>query len=73
MKYVVLTTRHHNGFCLWETDTADFHPGSHGQKRDLVRPFAEAMHAAGLKVGFYYPFADWHHPDYPDARDWPSG
>ncbi len=75
MKYVVLTTRHHDGFCLWETDTTSFHAGNHGPKRDLVQPFAEAMRAAGLKVGFYYSFADWHHLDYPEpyARDWPSG
>ena len=75
MKYVVLTTRHHDGFCLWDTDTTDFNAVKLGPKRDLVRPFAEAMRAAGLKVGFYYSFADWHHPDYPDAyaRDWPDG
>ena len=75
MKYVVLTTRHHDGFCLWDTDTTDFNAAKLGPKRDLVRPFAEAMRAAGLKVGFYYSFADWHHPDYPDAyaRDWPDG
>ncbi len=75
MKYVVLTTRHHDGFCLWDTDTTDFNAVKLGPKRDLIRPFAEAMRAAGLKVGFYYSFADWHHPDYPDAyaRDWPNG
>ena len=74
MKYVVLTTRHHDGFCLWDTKTTDFNAVKLGPERDLVRPFADAMRAAGLKVGFYYSFADWHHADYPDpyARDWPS-
>ena len=74
MKYVVLTTRHHDGFCLWDTDTTDFHAARIGPERDLVRPFADAVRAAGLKVGFYYSVADWHHSDYPDpyARDWPD-
>ena len=74
MKYVVLTTRHHDGFCLWDTDTTGYNAATMGPERDLVRPFAEAVRAAGLKVGFYYSVADWHHPDYPDAyaRDWPT-
>lgn len=74
MKYVVLTTRHHDGFALWETRTSDRHAGRVGPKRDLVGPFVEAVRSAGLKVGFYYSFADWYHPDYPGAycRDWPD-
>lgn len=75
MGYVVLTTRHHDGFCLWDTATTDFNAARIGPQRDLVRPFVDALRAAGLKVAFYYSFADWHHPDYPDAyaRDWPAG
>lgn len=74
MKYIVLTTRHHDGFALWDTQTSDFNAARIGAKRDLVRPFVEAVRAAGLKVGFYYSGADWSHPDYPDAfaRDWPQ-
>jgi alpha-L-fucosidase len=74
MKYIVLTTRHHDGFCLWDTKTTDFNAVRLGPQRDLVRPFAEAARAAGLKVGFYYSVADWSHPDYPGAyhRDWPT-
>lgn len=74
MGYVVLTTRHHDGFALWPTATSDFHSGNYGPKRDLVGPFVEAVRAAGLKVGLYYSPADWSHPDYPGAffRDWPG-
>lgn len=75
MKYMVLTTRHHDGFCLWDTRTSEFNSAKMGPKRDLVREFAEAVRDGGLKLGFYYSFADWHHPDYPGAyeRDWPNG
>jgi alpha-L-fucosidase len=74
MKYIVLTTRHHDGFCLWDTKTTGFNATCLGPGRDLVAPFVDAVRDAGLKVGFYYSFADWHHPDYPDpyARDWPK-
>lgn len=74
MKYVVLTTRHHDGFALWPTKTSDYHVGKLGPGRDLVGPFVEAVRAAGLKVGLYYSVADWFHPDYPGAycRDWPD-
>lgn len=74
MKYIVLTTRHHDGFALWDTQTSPFHAARIGPKRDLVAPFVEAVRSAGLRVGLYYSFADWTHPDYPEAfaRDWPK-
>ncbi len=74
MGYVVLTTRHHDGFALWETETTSFHAARMGPRRDLVAEFVEAVRAEGLRVGFYYSVADWTHPDYPDAfaRDWPE-
>ncbi len=74
MRYVVLTTRHHDGFALWPTKTDPYHAGNIGPKRDLVGPFVEAMREAGLKVGLYYSPAAWHHPDYPGPyfRDWPG-
>ncbi len=73
MKYVVLTTRHHDGFALWDTQTTEFNAARIGPKRDLLTGFVEAMREEGLKVGLYYSVADWGHPDYPDphARDWP--
>ncbi len=74
MKYAILTTRHHDGFALWPTDTNDWHAGRLGPQRDLVGPYVEACRTAGLRVGLYYSVADWHHPDYPGAyyRDWPG-
>lgn len=74
MKYVVLTTRHHDGFALWDTAQDGFHAGRLGPRRDLVGPFVEAVRAAGLRVGLYYSPANWTHPDYPGAyeRDWPT-
>lgn len=75
MKYIVLTTRHHDGFALWDTATTGFNATKIGPKRDLLTPYVAAARRAGLRVGFYYSFADWSHPDYPDAyaRDWPTG
>lgn len=72
MKYAVLTTRHHDGFCLWDTRTTDFNSVKIGAHRDLVAEYVKAMRAAGLRVGFYFSMADWYHPDYPGAhrRDW---
>ena len=74
MKYIVLTTRHHDGFALWDTKWSDFNSVRLGPKRDLVRSFVEAVRKHGLKVGFYYSVADWYHPDYPGSyfRDWPD-
>lgn len=73
MGYLVLTTRHHDGFCLWNTRTTDWNAVRIGPGRDLVGPYVQAAREAGLKVGFYYSGADWTHPDYPGAyeRDWP--
>ncbi len=74
MKYMILTTRHHDGFCLWDTKTTDFNSVKMGPKKDLVREFAEAVRRGGVKLGFYYSVADWSHIDYPGAyeRDWPE-
>jgi alpha-L-fucosidase len=73
MQYVVLTTRHHDGFCLWDSDTTDFTAAKRGPGRDLLEPFVDAVRSEGLRVGFYYSVADWCHPDYPGPfhRDWP--
>ena len=63
VQYVILTTKHHDGFALFPTKTTDFH--FHNDHSDLVQQFVEAMREAGLKVGFYFSLIDWHHPDYP--------
>src|SRR6185437_1849175 len=62
-KYMVLTTKHHEGFCLWDTKLTDYCAAKQGPQRDLVREFVEAARAEGLRVGFYYSLMDWHHPD----------
>jgi len=63
MKYVVLTTKHHEGFCNWDTKLTNYNSVNLGPKRDIVREYVEACRAEGLRVGFYYSLMDWHHPD----------
>jgi len=65
MRYMVLTSKHHEGFCLWDSDLTDYKAPNTPAGRDLLRPFVEAARAEGLRVGFYYSLIDWHHPDYP--------
>ena len=63
MKYMVMTTKHHEGFCLWDTAQTNYNAVKRGPGRDLVREYVEACREFGLKVGFYYSLMDWHHPD----------
>ncbi len=58
-KYIVLTTRHHDGYCLFDTATHDFNAARTGPGRDLVAEYADAARRAGLKVGFYYSVLNW--------------
>jgi alpha-L-fucosidase len=62
-KYMVMTTKHHEGFCLFNSQLTDYNAVRRGPKRDLVAEYVEAARAEGLKVGFYYSLMDWHHPD----------
>ena len=62
MKYVVLTTRHHDGYCLFNSKVSEFNAVQVGPGRDLVAEFASACHQAGMKLGFYYSLTDWHFP-----------
>src|ERR1700744_5610756 len=64
MKYAVLTTKHHEGFTLFDSKYTDYKATNTHAKRDLVKEFVDAFRAEGLKVGFYYSLLDWHHPDY---------
>jgi alpha-L-fucosidase len=64
MKYVVLTTKHHDGFCLWDSALTDYKATNTPAGQDLVTPYVEALRAEGLKVGFYHSLIDWHHPDF---------
>ena len=63
MKYMVLTTKHHDGFCLWDTGQTNYNSVRRGPRRDLVREYVETCREHGLKVGLYYSLLDWHHPD----------
>ncbi len=69
MKYAVLTAKHHDGFCLFDSQLTDFKSTNAPCKRDLVREFLEAFRAEGIKVGLYFSIIDWHHPDYPHYGD----
>jgi len=64
MKYMVLTTKHHDGFCLFDTETTDYSTVKRGAKRDFVAEYVEACREAGMKIGFYFSLLDWHHPDW---------
>ena len=59
MKYVVLTTRHHDGYCLFDTATQGFNAAQTGPGRDLIAEYVDAVRRAGLKVGFYYSILNW--------------
>ncbi|RYG22512.1 alpha-L-fucosidase, partial [bacterium] len=64
-KYAVLTTKHHDGVALWDTQANDLSVVKKTPaKRDLVTPYVEALRRHNLKVGFYYSHLDWSHPDY---------
>ncbi|MFI6873316.1 alpha-L-fucosidase [Streptomyces sp. NPDC050400] len=63
MRYAVLTTKHHDGFCLFDSALTDY-TSVRATGRDLVREFVDAMRAEGLRVGLYYSLLDWHHPDF---------
>jgi len=69
MKYVVLTAKHHEGFCLFNTKTTDYNSVQSPAKRDLVKEFVEAVRDEGLKVGLYYSLIDWYQKDYPHYGD----
>lgn len=64
MKYAVLTAKHHDGFCLFDSKHTDYKVTNTPFGRDIVREFVDAFRAEGLKVGLYYSVIDWHHPDF---------
>ncbi|HHY82596.1 MAG TPA: alpha-L-fucosidase [Clostridiales bacterium] len=63
MKYMVLTTRHHEGFSLWDSKVNPYNSVNYGPKRDIVREFVDACREYDLRIGFYTSLMDWHHPD----------
>lgn len=69
MRYAVLTTRHHDGFCLWNSAYTDYSTAMQASGRDFVREYVEAFRAADLRVGLYYSLADWRIPAYWDGPE----
>lgn len=65
MKYAVITTKHHEGFCLWDSPLTDYKAPCTPAKRDLLTPWVNAFRQNGFKTGFYHSLIDWHHPDFP--------
>ena len=69
MRYMVMTAKHHEGYCLFDSKLTDYCAARRGPGRDLVREYVEAARAEGLRVGLYYSLMDWHHPDWLRAKD----
>lgn len=65
MKYAVMTTKHHEGFCMFDSQYTDYKCTNTPAGRDLIREYVDAFRAEGLHIGFYYSLIDWHHPDFP--------
>jgi alpha-L-fucosidase len=86
MRYLCITTKHHDGFCLWDTAQTDYSVMHSPYGRDILAMLAEACHRRGVPLCLYYSVADWHHPNYPnqgrshelagpqpgDEPDWPA-
>lgn len=69
VKYAVLTAKHHDGFCLFDSALTSYSTMHNGLGRDLVAEFLDAFRARGIRVGLYFSLLDWAHPDYPDVND----
>jgi len=65
MKYIVITAKHHDGFCLWPSKYTDYHIGNSPFGRDVLKELSEACRRHGIQFCTYYSICDWHHPDYP--------
>ncbi len=70
MRYVVLTTKHHDGFCLWDSAVGGFDVAATPGGRDICRELAAAFRRRGFRIGWYHSIMDWHHPDYLPRREW---
>ena len=64
MKYFVVTTKHHEGFCLWDSKLTEYKATNTPYGKDLLHPLVDAFRAKNMKTGFYHSLLDWHHPDY---------
>jgi alpha-L-fucosidase len=66
MKYLCITTKHHDGFCLWDTRQTSYNTMNTPYGKDILRLLSDACHRRGVPLCFYYSIADWHHPNYPN-------
>ena len=73
MKYIVITSKHHDGFALFDSEVSDFDVMSTPFKRDIMAELADAAARHGLKMCWYHSIMDWHHPDYLPRRGWEAG
>ncbi|WP_405863801.1 alpha-L-fucosidase [Streptomyces sp. NBC_00005] len=65
MRYLVITTKHHDGFCLWDSAHTDYKVTNTPYGRDLIAPLVKAVRDRGMQIGFYHSLLDWHHPQFP--------
>ncbi len=70
MKYIVITSKHHDGFCLFDSEYTDFDIMSTPFKRDILAELSQACREQGIVLCFYHSIMDWHHPDYLPRRNW---
>jgi alpha-L-fucosidase len=70
MKYIVITSKHHDGFCLFDSRYTDFDVMATPFGRDILKELSAACRRAGIRMCWYHSIMDWHHPDYLPRRDW---
>lgn len=70
MKYIVITSKHHDGFCLWDSKLTEWDVGSSPHKKDLLKPLADACRKHGIKFCLYHSIMDWSHPDWGTKASW---
>ncbi len=69
-RYIVITTKHHDGFCLFDSALTDYDIMSTPFRRDVMKELVDACREAGVRIGWYHSIMDWHHPDYLPRREW---
>ena len=70
MRYIVITSKHHDGFCLFDSKETGYDVMATPFRRDIMKEMAEACRREGIRICWYHSIMDWHHPDYTPRRDW---
>ena len=73
MKYIVITSKHHDGFCLWPSEVSEYDIESTPYKKDLLGPLTEACEKHDVRMCFYHSVMDWRHPHYTPKHSWDPG